>query len=203
MSTETYSATAVSDDMIDRFSRVPAANVGDAQERFGIIAGLRPIWAGAAVTGRAYTVWTRSGDNLYIHKALDDARPGDVIVVNGSGDDTRALIGDLIGIRAKSLGIAGFVIDGAVRDADALAELGLPVFARSVTPAGPYKNGPGRLNEPVALGGVVVSPGDVIVADADGVVVVKSSDVDVVIVAAEDVVAREASKRESFSAGLR
>ena len=96
-------------------------------------------------------------------------------------------------------GIAGFVIDGAVRDADALAELGLPVFARGVTPACPYKNGPGRLNEPVALGGVVVSPGDLIVADADGVVVVKSADVDDVIVAAEEVVAREASKRASFS----
>ncbi|WP_236745320.1 hypothetical protein [Rhodococcus sp. BS-15] len=88
-------------------------------------------------------------------KAFDHARPGDVIVVNGSGDDTPALIGDLIGIRAKSLAIAGFVIGGAVRDADALAELGLPVFARCVTPAGPYNDGPSRLSEPLALRGFV------------------------------------------------
>ena len=79
-------------------------------------------------------------------------------MVNGHGDLSRALIGDLIGLRAQSLGIAGFVIDGAVRDAEALGELGLPVFARGVTPAGPYKNGPGRLDVPVAVGGVVVCP---------------------------------------------
>ena len=100
------------------------------------------------------------------------------MVVNGSGDTTRALIGNLIGIRAKTLGIVGFVIDGAIRDTDALAALGLPVFARNVTPTGPYKNGPGRLGEPVAVGSVVVAPGDVVVADADGVVIVKSADVD-------------------------
>ena len=83
---------------------------------------------------------------------------------------SRALIGDLIGIRAKALGVGGFVIDGAVRDADAMAELELPVFARAVTPAGPYKHGPGRLQQPVAIAGVVVLPGDILVADADGVV---------------------------------
>ena len=131
-----------------------------------------------AIAGRAFTVWTALGDNLFLHKAFDAAEPGDVLVVNGSGDTTRALIGNLIGIRAKTLGIVGFVSDGAVRDTDALSEPGLPVFARNVTPAGPYKNGPGRLGEPVAVGSVVVAPGDVVVADADGVVIVKSADVE-------------------------
>ena len=130
------------------------------------------------MAGRAFTVWTALGDNLFLHKAFDAAKPGDVLVVNGSGDTTRALIGNLIGIRAKMLGLVGFVIDGAIRDTDALAALGLPVLARNVTPTGPYKNGPGRLGEPVAVGSVVVAPGDVVVADADGVVIVKSADVD-------------------------
>ena len=138
------------------------------------------------------------GDNLYIHKALDDARPGDVIVVNGGGDQSRALIGDMIGIRARNLGIAGFVIDGAVRDADALAECGLPVFARSVTPAGPYKFGPGRLQLPVAIDGVVVSPGDIVVADADGVVVVRREEAEQVLAEAEKIEAKEAAKRIAF-----
>ena len=151
--------TPLADDVIERFASVPAANVADAQERFGVASGLVPMWTGARLAGPALTVWTRPGDNLYIHHALDLAQPGDIIVINGLGDVTRALIGDLIGIRAKSLGVGGFVIDGAVRDADALAECGMPVFARAVTPAGPYKHGPGRLQQPVAIAGVVVLPG--------------------------------------------
>lgn len=185
-------------DVIRRLGAIPAANIGDAQERIGVASGLSPIWSGAKLAGPAYTVWTRPGDNLFIHKALDGAQPGDVIVINGGGDVSRALIGDLIGIRAKSLGIAGFVIDGAVRDADALADCGLPVFARSVTPAGPYKFGPGRLQIPVAIAGVVVSPGDIVVADADGVVIVRREEAERVLLDAEGIEAREVEKRLSF-----
>lgn len=187
-------------DLVLRFAQLPAANIGDAQERTGTASGLHPIWVGAKLAGPAYTVWTRPGDNLYIHKALDNAQPGDVIVVNGGGDTSRALIGDLIGIRAKNLGIAGFVIDGAVRDAEALAECSLPVFARSTTPAGPYKHGPGRLQEPVAICGVVVTPGDVVVADADGVVVVRRQDAPQVLLEAERIEAHETDKRSAYSA---
>lgn len=193
-------AGSATPDVVRRLGAIPAANIGDAQERIGVASGLSPVWAGAKLAGPAYTVWTRPGDNLYIHKALDDAQPGDVIVINGGGDESRALIGDLIGIRAKSLGIAGFVIDGAVRDADALAECGLPVFARSVTPAGPYKFGPGRLQLPVAIAGVVVAPGDFVVADADGVVVVRRDDVEQVLVEAERIEANEIEKRISYEA---
>ena len=187
-------------DVIRRLGAIPAANIGDAQERIGVASGLSPVWAGAKLAGPAYTVWTRPGDNLFIHKALDGARPGDVIVINGGGDVSRALIGDLIGIRAKNLGIAGFVIDGAVRDADALAACGLPVFARSVTPAGPYKFGPGRLQLPVAIAGVVVSPGDLVVADADGVVVVRRDEAEQVLAEAERIEANEIEKRISYEA---
>lgn len=186
------------EDLVARYAAVPAANVGDAQERFGIAVGLGPVWAGARLAGPARTVWTRSGDNLYLHRALDVAEPGDVIVVNGHGDLSRALMGDLIGIRAQRLGVAGFVIDGAVRDADALGELGLPVFACGVTPAGPYKNGPGRLDVPVAIGGVVVHPGDIIVADADGVVVVPSETAEATLLAAEEIERNEQVKREEY-----
>jgi RraA family protein len=187
------------DGVIERYANVPAANVGDSQERFGVASGLLPVWKGARLAGPAFTVWTRPGDNLYVHEALDAAQPGDVIVINGHGDLTRAIIGDLIGIRAKTLGIAGFVIDGAVRDADALEECGMPVFARTVTPAGPYKHGPGRLQQPVAIAGVVVTPGDIIVADADGVVVVQRADAERVLVEAERIEASEAAKRIRYA----
>jgi RraA family protein len=199
----TMTTTEIDHSILERFASVPAANVGDAQERFGIASGLVPMWAGARLAGPALTVWTRPGDNLYIHQALDIAQPGDIIVVNGHGDVSRALIGDLIGIRAKSLGVGGFVIDGAVRDADAMAQLELPVFARAVTPAGPYKHGPGRLQQPVAIAGVVVLPGDIVVADADGVVVVQRRDAETVLIEAERIEAVEAEKRLAYANGYR
>jgi RraA family protein len=189
----------IDDTIIERFARVPAANVADAQERFGVASGLTPSWPGARLAGPALTIWTRPGDNLYVHHALDIAKPGDIIVINGHGDVSRALIGDLIGIRAKALGVGGFVIDGAVRDADALAECGMPVFARAVTPAGPYKFGPGRLQQPVAIAGVVVVPGDIVVADADGVVVVQRADAEQVLIDAEKIEAAEAQKRLAYA----
>jgi RraA family protein len=199
----TMTTTHLAEDVVRRFASVPAANVGDAQERFGIASGLVPMWPGAKLAGPALTVWTRPGDNLYIHHALDIAEPGDIIVINGHGDLSRALIGDLIGIRAKSLGVGGFVIDGAVRDADALADCEMPVFARAVTPAGPYKHGPGRLQQPVAIAGVVVVPGDIIVADADGVVVVQRAEAERVLADAEKIEASEAEKRLAYANGFR
>ncbi len=160
-------------ELLARFATLPAANIGDAMQRMGCVdSRIQAVWPGATVVGSAFTVWTREGDNYYIHEAMKLARPGDVLVVNGGGDESRALIGELVGGRAKAMGIEGFVIDGAIRDATGLAEYRMPVFARAVTPAGPYKNGPGIMAEPVALGGVVVCPGDIIVGDADGVVVI-------------------------------
>ena len=160
-------------DLLDRFAKAPAANVGDVFDRLLVMdGGIRPFTSSTRLVGTALPILTRAGDNLAIHRALDDAQPGDVLVINGQGDLSRALIGDLIGEIMVNRGVLGAVIDGAVRDAETLAAQGLVVFARAATPAGPFKNGPGAIGSPVAVGGVVVSSGDVVVADADGVVIV-------------------------------
>ena len=187
----------------DRLGRLPTANIADAMHRLGAMdARIKPVWDGAAVVGAAYTVWTRPGDNAGIHEALKHVEPGDVLVINGGGDESRALIGELIGGRAKSRGVVGFVIDGAVRDAPGLAEYQMPVFARALTPAGPYKDGPYVVGAPAAVGGVVVSPGDVIVGDADGVVVVPLAMADQVAVLAQAKHDDELAKRETIDAAL-
>ena len=189
--------------LLERFSTLPAANIGDAMDRLGVLdSRIQAVWPGATVVGTAFTVWTRSGDNKFIHEAVERAQPGDVITVNGGGDESRALIGELMGGRARARGIAGFVIDGAVRDAQGLAEYGMPVFARAVTPAGPYKNGPGVLGDPIALGGVVVRPGDIIVGDADGVVVVPLHRAGEIADGAEAKRAREDASRTVIEAAL-
>ncbi|MZR12500.1 RraA family protein [Maritimibacter sp. DP07] len=126
----------------------------------------------APLLGPACTVKVYPGDNLMVHKILDIAQPGDVVVVDGSGSMNAALIGDLVANKARHRGIAGFIIDGLVRDLPGLRECGLPIYARGVTPFGPLHRGPGEVNYPVSCGGIVVKPGDVIRADLSGVTVV-------------------------------
>lgn len=189
--------------LVARLGAIPAANIGDAMDRLGILdSRIQAVWPGARVAGPALTVWTRAGDNLLIHQALTVVQPGDVIVVNGEADESRALIGELIGGRAKVRGCAGFVIDGAVRDAEALGELDVPVFARASTPAGPYKNGPGRMHETIAVGGVAVAPGDIVVGDSDGVVVVPQARAAEIAEAAEAVQRKEDGMRAEIEKGL-
>ncbi len=156
--------------LIDAFRRCAVANISDNLERLSAAVGLRPFHAGGTMAGTALTVRTRPGDNLAIHQALDLVRPGDVVVVDGGGDVSRALVGEIMKAIAQSRGCAGFVIDGAVRDADAFARDAFPCFARAAIHAGPYKFGPGEINVPVSIGGLVVSPGDIVVGDGDGVV---------------------------------
>lgn len=127
------------------------------------------------LVGPAITVKVFPGDNLMLHKALDVAAPGDVVVVDTSGSHRNAVLGDLIANKAKHLGIAGFVIDGLIRDLDGVREAGLPVYARGVTSFGPLHRGPGELNYPISCGGIVVNPGDIISADSSGVVVVSKN----------------------------
>jgi regulator of RNase E activity RraA len=183
-------------DLLATLARFGTAMVTDAMERFGALdSEIQPQWPTARLIGNAFTIWTRAGDNLAIHEALDMVAPGDVLVVNGSGDKSRALIGEMIGIKAKARGVAGFVLDGAARDIDALRELGMPVFARASTPAGPYKHGPFRLLEPIAVGGVCVSPGDAVIADRDGVTVVGRAVVAETIEKAAQIEALEVTKR--------
>lgn len=126
------------------------------------------------ILGPACTVKVYPGDNLMVHKALDIAKPGDIVVVDSSVSLLTAVLGDLISTKARHRGIAGFVIDGLVRDIDAIRGLGdLPVFARGVTPIGPLHRGPGEINFPISAGGIVVNPGDIMVGDLNGVVVVR------------------------------
>lgn len=168
--------------VLEQFAEVPASIVGDVLERMtGLDGGIRLWTERAELIGFALPVNVPAGDNLGIHRALDEARPGDVLVVNGRADINRALVGDLIGEIMASTGMTGAVIDGAVRDVDALSQQGLTIYARAVTAAGPFKNGPGVVGAAVAVGGVVVSPGDLLVGDRDGVVVVPQDKIDFVL----------------------
>lgn len=162
--------------VIDAFRRLPVANIGDSINRtFCMHPTIRP-YNDNLLAGPAFTVKVRPGDNLLLHKALDLAAPGDIIVVDGQGDMSNALIGELMVLWAIKRGLGGIIVDGAIRDVNRLRTVSIPVYAAGVTPAGPYKEGPGEINFPVVCGGVVVHPGDIIVGDADGVVVISPRD---------------------------
>jgi RraA family protein len=155
-------------------ARPPTPNVTDVMGRFGAVGqGVHPINGDEVyMAGIAFTVKTHPSDNLMVHKALDLAEPGDVIVVEASGDMSHAILGELMCLYARWRGIAGVVVDGAVRDGASIRKMGYPVFARGRAPRGPYKEGPGEINVPVSCGGVAICPGDLIVGDGDGAVVV-------------------------------
>jgi RraA family protein len=162
--------------LIDAFKGLPVANIGDSVNRtFCMHPSIRP-YNDNLLAGPAFTVKVRPGDNLMLHKALDLAAPGDIIVVDGQGDMSNALIGELMVLWAIKRGLGGIIIDGAIRDVTRLKTVSIPVYAAGVTPAGPYKEGPGEINFAVVCGGVVVNPGDIIVGDADGVVVIRPGD---------------------------
>jgi len=156
---------------------------------------------GQKLCGPALTVRVAPGDNLMVQQALDLARPGDVIVVDGGGFIFQALVGEIMGTHARRRGIAGFVIDGAVRDIDFIAAGALPVYAAGVTPRGPSRVGPGEINVPVSIAGMVVRPGDIVVGDADGVVAVPLADAPQVIEAARALAAKEEATLQAVARG--
>ncbi|MCF2573991.1 transferase [Brevibacterium sp. UCMA 11754] len=165
-------ARSKADDLAAALAEVPTPALGDANERRGLMhSAIKPVWASPRIAGRAFTIETRAGDNKAIHDAIADIRPGEVVVIDGRAETERALIGELIAERLRDAGAAGVVLDAAVRDASGIAELDFPTFARAVTPAGPYRHGPGRHQVPISIGEVVCHPGDYIVADEDGVIV--------------------------------
>ena len=157
-------------DLIEAFRDAPTSVISDNLARLPGAVGLRPFHRGGRLVGTAFTVRTRPGDNLAIHRALELVGPGDVIVVDGGGDETRALVGEIMKTIAEYRGAAGYVIDGAIRDVAAFAASDFPCFARTAIHRGPYKSGPGEINVPVSIGGSVISPGDIVVGDEDGVV---------------------------------
>jgi len=162
--------------LIESFAGLPVANIADNMNRMSCMdAKLRPI-SDLPLLGPAFTVKSRPGDNLMLHKALDLAQPGDIVVVDAQGDLTNSIMGELMALWAKQRGIGGFIVDGAIRDVGALKKMGIPIYAAGITPAGPYKDGPGEINVPVVCGGVVVHPGDILVGDEDGIVVINPLD---------------------------
>lgn len=163
-------AAQVDPELVSEFRGVATSIISDNMARLPGATGILPYHKGGQMIGTALTVKTRNGDNLAIHAALKIARRGDVIVVDGGGDVSQALIGEIILTHAESIGVAGFVLDGAIRDVAAIRASDLPCYARGITHKGPYKNGPGSLNVPVSIGGLVVHPGDLIVGDDDGIV---------------------------------
>lgn len=157
--------------LVELFRGLPASIISDNLNRLTGTWELPPRHKpGVALLGPALTVRVREGDNLMIHKALQLGKPGDVLVVDGAGALERALFGDIMKNVAKMRGFAGIVIDGAIRDAAAYREDSWPCYARGVCHRGPYKDGPGEINVPVSISGMVVSPGDIVVGDDDGVV---------------------------------
>lgn len=160
--------------LMRRLAEFPTPDISDLLNRLYAVSPAIRCLSGDAhkLCGPACTVKVFPGDNLMVHKSLDVAEPGDVVVVDAGGSNMNAVLGDLVSMKAKHRGIAGFVIDGMVRDLPGIKELDFPVFARGTTPIGPLHRGPGEINYPICCGGVVVMAGDVVVADAAGVVVV-------------------------------
>lgn len=160
---------AVSAEWARKFSSIPVADISDSMSRMNSGgARLRPLHAGGGVSGPALTVKTRPGDNLMIHMALNLASPGDVIVIDAGGDLNNAVIGERMLAYCIAKKFAGIIIYGAIRDYKWIRQQNFPVYACGITHQGPYKDGPGEINTPVTLGGMVVAPGDLIVGDEDG-----------------------------------
>ena len=172
-------------ELLDAFSTIPAANISDTMGR---LVGMHPrIKLQSAPknpinVGRALTIKTRSGDNLMLHEALNMAKPGDVIILsNDGGESYRSLIGEIMFTYLASRGAAGIIIDGPIRDIDAVRKMEMPIYATGTNPAGPYKEGPGEINVPISCGGISINPGDIIVMDEDGVIVIPLQEAETVL----------------------
>jgi regulator of RNase E activity RraA len=184
---------------IEAFRGKPTSVISDNLDRLPGPIGLRPFHSGLPLLGRALTVRTRAGDNLAIHQALELVKPGDVVVVDGGGDVSRALVGEIMKAIAEKRGAAGFVIDGAIRDCAAFADF--PCYARAAIHRGPYKNGPGDINVPASIGGCVIMPGDIVVGDEDGVVAFSPEKARELLAAVDAQIAREAQIMQSIAEG--
>jgi RraA family protein len=147
---------------------IPVALLSDNLRRSSGSVGLQPYHRPAPLAGTAVTVRTRGGDNLTMLRAFEFCRAGDVLVIDAGGDVTNAVIGGILSYYAATIGVTGVVVDGAIRDVAEIRERDFPVYARGVNHRGPYKDGPGEINVPVCIGGMVVNPGDILVGDQDG-----------------------------------
>jgi RraA family protein len=188
--------------LVAELGKMVTPHLSDSMER--LYAGgpqLRPMHKGGKLAGPAYTVKTTPGDNLLVHKALDTAQKGDVIVVDAGGVCENAIIGELMMSRARQRGVAGIVIWGAIRDSAEIAAGTYPVYAAGVTHRGPYKNGPGEINVPINMAGMPVNPGDIIIGDADGLVAVPQEQAERILKSAQGILAKETAAMKEIEAG--
>lgn len=197
-----HSRRQPSEAQIEALKRLGTATVHEAQGQMGALwPAIKPIDPARRLAGPAFTIDAPPGDNLIIHFALTQARPGDVLVVNAQGYVARGVWGDILTLAAQHIGVQGLVIDGAVRDTEAIIASGFPTFVRGVSIKGPQKNQSGRINVPIFCGGMAVNPGDIVVGDRDGVVVVPRSNLDEVITAALRREEAEVALRQGIRAG--
>ncbi|GAA4860370.1 diguanylate cyclase [Paenibacillus vulneris] len=203
--TSLYSGTnppLLSEDIIKRAKLLNTTLLSDVMGCAGAMDyAIKPVASGMKVFGTAMTVSLRPGDNLFLHKAISIGQKGYVLVADGKGHVANAYLGELMAEAAKTLGLEGIVIDGAVRDREALCELNLPIFCKGFVPNGPHKDGPGTLNTPVSCGGVAVQPGDLIVGDDDGVVVVPRDMIESVLGLAEKKADYEEKRKQAIRSG--
>jgi len=189
--------------LLDAFGTAGSANVADCMSRLGAMdAGIKPVWPSPRVIGAALTVWCHSGDNLMLHKSLTLAQAGDVIVMNTQGNLVNSGFGGLLATSCLKMGIRAVIVDGTVRDAAELEAMCLPVYARGLSPNSCNKDGGGEVGAIIACGGVAVRPGDVIVADRDGIAVVPLDDAPEVARLAGDLLAREQKRMAEIERGV-
>ena len=198
---------APDENLIARCRHIPAAAMSDALEKMAAMVGIAPVGnclsaiPGGILAGRAFTVRTRPGDNLALHKALDEAGPGDVVVVDARGDLSCSIMGDLMTRYAQARSVTAVVVDGAVRDRATISAGTMPIFSRGFSHIGPTKDGPGELHGPVCAGGQPVHDGDVIIGDEDGLTVVPLSRLAEAVTTAEKIVAGEEDTRAAIDTG--
>ena len=192
----------VAPDVVAKAATFQAAILADVASRRGTLnARVAPVHERMALAGPAFTVEVRPGDNLMIHAAIALAQPGDILVIDGKGDQTAALMGTLMLSACKKRGLGGVVVDGSIRDRLEILDLDFPVFCAGFNPAGPTKFVPGRINHPISAGGTAIQPGDLIVGDADGVVVIERNKAAGLMALADKKVADEAARLEAIAQG--
>jgi len=189
--------------VVKRLGALGASTVHEAYGRAGLMKPyLRPAWAGGEAAGTAVTVLAQPGDNWMIHVAVEQCQPGDILVVGCSADNTDGMFGDLLATSLMARGVVGLIIDAGCRDVKSLREMGFPVWSRAISAKGTVKATPGAVNIPVVCAGIHVEPGDAVIADDDGVVVIGKKDVADVAVKAEKRHADEEGKRKQLAAGI-
>ena len=197
------SAPQVDAAVLAALKELPVAAVSDNMHRSVGAMGLQPYHrpGDKSMAGTAVTARSRGGDNLTFLRALEFCRPGDVLLIDAGGDIANAVIGGILTLAAAKMGVAGIVIDGAIRDVAEIRSRDFPVYARGVTHRGPYKDGPGEINVPIALDGMVIQPGDLVIGDADGLLCVPHDDVEQVLAACREKVALEQKTITNIRAG--